>query len=90
MTRFDRVLVLAANYQHFMVVMRSLKISPKSVKYLNGSYDEVTGRHWDNPIIILEGYERNPNYQVHFMNYIGRRFNDITIMTEEEIWNEAT
>lgn len=81
----SRTLILAENYGQAISFLRHFKLNPQNFRYVI-DYDNVCGRHWDNPVIILEGYQFNKNYTLGLMAYLAYRFNYIGFISEGEIW----
>lgn len=84
-----KILVFASSYGQFINFCRNFNLNRnKDVKYVL-EYAHVCGWWIDQPVVLLEGYEYNPNYTVKLMHYIGCRFEDITFVSEGEMWDEG-
>jgi hypothetical protein len=83
-----KALILARNLHQFMGLMKTHRLNPSDYKYVRDQYD--TNGWWvDMPVILLEGYEYNPNYYLGLMAHIGNRFENIGFISEGEVWNET-
>jgi hypothetical protein len=83
-----KALILASSLHQFMGLMRTFRLNPVDYKYVR-DWDDMRGWWIDMPVILLEGYEKNPNYYLGLMANIGNRFENIGFISEGEIWNEA-
>jgi hypothetical protein len=81
----NRTLILAMNYHQAISFLRHFKLNPQNFRYVV-DYDDLCGRHWGTPVILLEGYHLNKNYTLGLMTYLEYRFNDIGFISEGEIW----
>lgn len=81
-----RALVLASHYRHYEEFMRRVGLSKSLTRFVDGygGFLSIAGYSPDTTVVLLDGYERNPKYDLWFMWMIGLRFNTIGFLSEEE------
>lgn len=79
-----QALILAGNYHEYRFFIRHFDLNPHDYRYIT-ELNDVCGWWVDKPVILVEGYERNQNYTLQLMNYIGHRFDNIGFLSEGEM-----
>lgn len=86
-----QVIVLASHKLQFINFIRHFRLNANDCKFVLGhqGYSELYGYHWDTPVLLLDNYQHNENYNLDLLTFIGHRFNNIGFLSEGEMYNEG-
>lgn len=81
-----RALVLANSHTQFYEFARRIGVPRNELRFVDGfgGFISVAGFNRTTPVILLEGYEYNRQYDLWFMWMLGLRFFNIGFLSSEE------
>jgi hypothetical protein len=84
-----KALILASNKIQFIHFIRNFELNANDFMFVTGrhGYGEVYGYHWNTPVIMIEDYQYNLNYDLNLLTFIGHRFDNIGFLSTGEIYN---
>ena len=83
-----KALIMAASRIQFINFCRNLELNPNEYRLVRHDGD-CTGWWIDKPVILLEGYQYNRDYRLGLLQYIGHRFENISFVSEAEIYESV-
>jgi hypothetical protein len=75
---------MAGSYEDYKRFIRLLDLKREDIHFLERP-EKTYGMHMQTPVIMLEGYERNPAYTICTMNFVYHRFRNISLVTESHL-----
>lgn len=81
----EKFIIVAASRNQYQSFCRVCKLNPYEHIYAR-SIPQMHGRHWDTPVMLLEGYQYSTDLTLGLMHFIGHRFTNINVITEAEMY----